>query len=379
MQPYSLRVQLVEADRVSTPIGMMVGGLQTASGKTEEGNLVYDGVEVDSDGMIVAYHISNRYPYELGSLNSQEWVRVEAYGTETGLPNLVHVMDSERPGQYRGVSYLAQIIEPMLQLRRYTESELTAAIVESFFTAFIKTEASTDEMIFNEVGGEADNVSHDPNEYEMGPGQINVLNPGEDVTFGEPKRPAGGFDMFVNSVCTQIGAALEVPSDLLLKKFNASYSASRAALLEAWKAFRMRRVWFADDFCQPIYEVWLAEAVARGRIQAPGFFTDPLIRDAYCGSEWIGPSQGMLDPVKEISAEILSVNEGFTTHEDATIRLNGGSWDSNMDKLQRERSKLSEETITGGNDGTQNKYNAIRDMLARFNSAEVLEHGKQIR
>ena len=72
-------------------------------------------------------------------------------------------------------------------------------------------------------------------------------------------------------------AALEIPADLLLKKFNASYSASRAALLEAWKAFKMRREWLADDFCRPLYEVWMSEAVARGRIYAPGFFTNPAI------------------------------------------------------------------------------------------------------
>lgn len=49
-------------------------------------------------------------------------------------------MDSERPDQYRGVPYLAQVIEPLLQLRRYTESELMAALVQSFFTAWIETE-----------------------------------------------------------------------------------------------------------------------------------------------------------------------------------------------------------------------------------------------
>ncbi len=34
--------------------------------------------------------------------------------------------------------------------------------------------------------------------------------------------------------------------------------------MDAWEDFRMRRKWFVDDFCQPVYEVWLAEAVARG-------------------------------------------------------------------------------------------------------------------
>ena len=179
-----------------------------------------------------------------------------------------------------------------------------------------------------------------PNEYSMGPGQINIMQPGEDVTFASPTRPAGGFNNFVEAIAGQIGAALEVPADLLLKSFNASYSASRAALLEAWKAFKMRREWLADDFCRPIYEIWMSEAVARGRIYAPGFFSDPAIHAAYLGSEWLGPSQGQLDPVKEITAEILACSEGFSTHEQSTIRLNGGQWDANVEQLQRENEKL---------------------------------------
>ena len=137
-----------------------------------------------------------------------------------------------------------------------------------------------------------------------------------------------------------MGAALEIPADLLLKSFNSSYSASRAALMEAWKAFRMRRKWFVDDFCTPVYEIWLSEAVARGRISAPGFFADPAIRAAYLGAEWIGPSQGQLDPTKEITAEILAIGEGITTREQATIRLNGGQWDANVDQIARENEKL---------------------------------------
>ena len=340
--PYSLRIHLVEADRVATPTaaGIMTPLLAT-TGKAANGNTIYDGVEVNPNGMIEAYHIRSTYPLELGTA-STKWTRVKAYGDRTGLPNILQVMDSERPDQYRGVSYLAQVIEPLLQLRRYTESELTAAIVESFFTAFVKTEAGASDNPFNEVGSSLPEVSRDPNEYEMGPGQINIMEPGEDVVFADPKRPASGFDSFLRAICEQVGAALEIPADLLLKSFNSSYSASRAALLEAWKAFKMRREWFVADFCAPIYEIWMAEAVARGRIDAPGFFADPAIRAAYLGAEWIGPSQGQLDPVKEITAEILAVGEGFSTREQSTIRLNGGQWDANVDQLARENAKLAE-------------------------------------
>lgn len=357
--PYSLRVHLIEADRIATPTGSGLGTslLYTTGKNPDTGNTIYDGVEVDKDGMVVAYHIRSTYPFELGAPLRTEWARVLAYQEHTGLPNVLHVIDTERPDQYRGVSYLAQVIEPLLQLRRYTESELMAAVIESFFTAFIKTEASKEEMPFNELNEEAEHEPRNPNDYNMGPGQVNIMDPGEDVVFAEPKHPNGSFDKFAEAISAQVGAALEIPADLLLKKFNASYSASRAALLEAWKAFKMRREWLGDNFCRPLYEIWMSEAVARGRIYAPGFFDNPAIHAAYLGSEWLGPSQGQLDPVKEITAEILACSEGFSTHEQSTIRLNGGQWDSNVEQLQRENEKLDGQAPdphqSGGTGGAQ--------------------------
>ena len=354
VNPYSLRIHLIEADRVSTPI--KYGSAMTPSPRftdgvnNDNGNKIFDGVEVDKNGKIVAYHICTTYPNQLVT-ETAEWTRVEAYGKKTGLPNILHVMDSERPDQYRGITYLAQVIEPLLQLRRYTESELMAALVQSFFTAWIVTKTDPTEIPMNETGSgdvvgvpgeQPDEVSHSENEYEMGPGTVEHLEDGEDIKFGNPNIPTAGFDSFVKAICRLVGAALEIPYDVLLKEFNASYSASRAALLEAWEAFRMRRKWFVDDFCQPIYEVWLAEAVARGRIKAPGFFDDPRIRAAWCGARWIGPVQGQLDPSKEVKAAIMNVDRGFKTHEQITRELGGGDWEDNVEQLKLENEKLLE-------------------------------------
>ena len=365
LNPYGLRFHIIEADRISTPTDRIAGATYFSNltqGKTEAGNPIYDGVETDENGKIVAYYVRNTYPFEQ-TTKETKWVRVLAYGEKTGLPNVLHIMQAERPEQYRGVTYLAQVIEPLLQARRYTDSELMAAVVESFFTAFIKTESDPNSMPFNEVGdGEGgeqpEGISTDENEYEMGPGQVNVLKPGEDVVFGDPKRPAGGFDAFMQSISKQVGAALEIPADLLLKAFNASYSASRAALLEAWKMFKMYREWFVDDFCRPLYEVWLSEAVARGRILAPGFFLDPAIRAAWLGSEWIGPSQGQLDPVKEIQAEELACKNGFSTREQSTVRINGGSYEANVEQLADENAQLAKTT------GDTSKNDPIEALVA---------------
>ena len=355
VNPYSLRIHLVEADRVRTP-AEYGGGTAVAhitDGKNpENGNRIFDGVEVDNDGMVVAYYVHNTYPWQT-TTEPTKWTRVEAYGPRTGLPNILHIMGSERPDQYRGVTYLAPVIEQLLQLRRYTESTLMAALVQSFFTAWIITKTSQTEIPINEVGAGdiagvpaanpiENNLSGSDSEYEMGPGTVSHLAENEDIKFGNPSIPTTGFDAFVKTFCQQTGAALGEPYEVLMKTFNSSYSASRAALLEAWEEFKMRRSWFVADFCQPAYEVWLSEAVARGRIKAPGFFEDPLVRAAWCGARWIGPVQGQLDPLKEANAAVVLVDHGFKTHEQVTRELGGGDWEANVEQLKAENAKLAE-------------------------------------
>ncbi len=344
--PYSLRLRAIEADRVATPreAGLEFDALTTTGRNKDNGNAIYDGVEVDDSGCAVAYWIRNTFPYEITNMQTS-YKRIEITGKNTGLPNIIQIVSTERPDQYRGVTFLAPVIIELLQLNRYTEAEITAAVIESFFTVFIKTTVEDPgEMPYNEVGAgyPETEASYDPNEYEIGPGQINVMNPNESIDLADPKRPASGFEPFVNAIATQIGAALEIPKEVLMKCFTASYSASRAALLEAWKSFNMYRTWFINDFCKPVYEVWFTEAVARGRISAPGFFDDPALAEAWLQSEWIGPSQGMLDPTKEIQAEQMACASGFSTHADSALRLNGSDFDSNIEQLSREQARMEE-------------------------------------
>ena len=347
--PYTIRLQLIEADRVSTPSELMATpSVYLLEGTALNGNRIYDGVEINSDGLAVAYYIRNTYPSQI-TKEPTAWQRVEITGKRTGNPNIMHIMSSERCDQYRGVSYLAPVIEPLLQLRRYTESELMAALIQSFFTAWITTQTDPSQIPMNEVGigepgGDSEDrgVSDSDSEYEMGPGTINHLADGESIVFGDPNIPTAGFETFVKTMCALVGAALEIPADVLLKQFNSSYSASRAALMEAYEAFKMRRSWLVDDFCQPVYEIWLSEAVSSGRINAPGFFIDPRIRAAWCRADWIGPVQAQLDPVKESNANAIQVSHGWKTNQQVTREMGGGDWESNIDRAAQEQKKLRE-------------------------------------
>ena len=335
--PYTLRLHIVEADRIATPSSNGYSSFTVTDGICNEtGNKIHDGVEVDNDGRVVAYHIRSNYPMQ-ASGEATEWTRVEAFGENTGMPNILHVFDAERPDQYRGVTFLANVIEPLLQLRRYTESELMAALVQSFYTAWVVTTSDPTSIPFNETDeNDGGGVSANENEHEMGPGEVIHLQEGEDVRFGSPNIPSAGFEAFTKTVCRLIGSGLELPYDVLMKEFNSSYSAAKGALEEAWEVFKMRRAWMVDKFCQPVYEMWLAEAVATGRIKAPGFFKDPLIRAAWCSARWDGPAQTHLDPVKEAEANTILALHGWKTNEQITRESYGGNWEKNAEALKVE-------------------------------------------
>ena len=96
-----------------------------------------------------------------------------------------------------------------------------------------------------------------------------------------------------------------------------------------------------NHFCNIIYEIWMEEAVLRERILAPGFLTDPLMRQAYLGSMWIGPSQGQIDPVKETAAAQARVDGLFSTIAAESAGM-GSDFDQNIKQIRKERKKIAE-------------------------------------
>lgn len=339
---YDLKIKLLEADRVSDPWPYPVG------------HNVLGGVEVDEDGAPLWYYVARIHPgdlflpgtyggygaYAYGAVTAppmteggiygaqwNTWDKVPAFGA-SGRRLVLHVMDAERIDQRRGVPILAPVMEHLQQLSRYSKAELMAAVVSGMFTAAITSERPSAMPGQVVPPGEQVDDGGDPNSYQLGNGAILGLLPGEHLETANPGRPNAGFGPFVTSICQQIAAALPgLTYELLVKQFTASYSASRGALLEAWKDVVVGRDRMRTRFCQPVYEQWLEEAVARRYIDAPGFFSDSVVRAAWCGAEWHGPAQGQLDPVKEVEAAEKRVASGFSTRTREAAELTGGNFE----------------------------------------------------
>jgi lambda family phage portal protein len=323
--PYTLRAEFIEIDRVCNP-----------QGKSDTATLTA-GVEKDSDGAPIRYHVAKFHPGNMRMVKNREWQILEACD-KSGRPTCLHIFKKRRPGQTHGFPDLAPVIELLKQISKYTDNEIDAAVVSSLFTVFVKSASGNPNISMPGVGGQPQKQNQiDTQGLELGSGNIVGLMKDEDVVFADPKRPNTSAGVFLEAMAEQVGVALELPKELLVKHFTASYSAAQAALLEAWRYFHRERAWLVEEYCQPIWDAVIAEAVARGRLSAPGFFVDPLVRMAYCGCKWTGDAKGQINEGVAVDAAASRVEAGFSTIADETAALTGGDWERNHRQQVKEK------------------------------------------
>jgi lambda family phage portal protein len=329
---YGTRLQVIEADRLCNP-----------NNKQDTADLVA-GVEKDQFGAPKKYHIKTQHPGASKKTESK-WTNINAF-SPSGRKNIIRIYRQLGPGQTRGVPYLSPVIEMFHQLKKYTDAELQSAVISSYFTVFVKTpEGGTDFGPFQPTSESGGATSDE--DYRMASGAVIDLAEGESIETANPGRPNTAFDPFIQAILRQAGVSLELPFELLVMHFTKSYSAARTAMLNAWKSFFTKRSFLINHYCNPVYEAWMEEAVLLGRVAAPGFLEDPLMRKAYLGNIWIGPAPGQIDPTKETAAAQARVDGLFSTRSAETAAM-GGDFDQNIKQLALEEKKIKALGIGGG-------------------------------
>lgn len=318
---WSTKVQLLEGDRCCNP-----------RGKTDTETL-QQGVDLlPETGEVRRYWFTKRYPGGPRPLTESDFVSVDAWSS-SGRRQVLHLYHEHRLDLRRGYPLLAPVITILKQASRLSEHELAAAVVSSLFAVVIKRSSTGTTPLSGLVKKDDKGASF----AELGPALVAEMAANEDIVQVKPERPSGAFDPFWRAIVGQIAMRVQTPPEVLLKKFESSYTAARGALLQFWKFVMVERdMLLAPNYCQPIFETWLAEDVARGGTVAPGFFADPILRAAYCSARWVGDNPPILDPLKEVLAAQELINYGLSTYTEQTLRLTGGDFERNIDKQGRE-------------------------------------------
>jgi len=329
--PYKIKLQLVEGEQISNP------GVQINS------DYLKDGIEIDDNGTPVFYHVREGYPTDYLEGKNYTWKAVPVFGERTGLRRAFHVYTRKRPGQYRGEVLLAPVIEKIHQSTQLDRAEITASLINAIYTVFRRVDQPEDDpnTLINAQG-----TSNIPELPPLGSGLMADLFGEEKLEFADPTRPNVNYMDFFAGITKQTGAALGIPVEEILLKYDSSYSAARAAMLRAYMWYARRRKWLSDRLLTPFYRVWFTESVTIGAIKAPGYFSDPIKRLAYTECEWIGPAKGHVDEEKEAKAAKIRVSMGLTTLEHECAQLGYDFWSEIFPKIKREREALGELGIT---------------------------------
>lgn len=332
---FGLALQDISPYRVSTPADK-IAALN-----------IRDGVQLSPYGAPEGYYIatptpSYSTPVDYATLSSDQYAfRPAKMGHRK---NIFHLYDYEHEEAYRGVSILAPAIKLFRNAADCIDYELLAQVIAAAFPVFIETENANPMEAAQEMLGMSGGFrqAFGPLQMNLGESGVTVGNPGQKPHILESKRPSANFASFMEIILRAQAASMGIAYESMTKDFTkATYSAARAAMNEVWKLYKWYRKWFAALYCQPIFEMLMEEAVLRGTIALPTSLDDFYARQhMWCNATWVGPARGFVDPVKEIQAVIMSLQNGLMTFEDAWGER-GEDFDEGLETMREERSHLS--------------------------------------
>ena len=269
----------------------------------DNGHRIRQGIEFDRIGRRVAYHFLRRHPGDITDPGlAGETVRVPA-------ESVLHIVDPVDAGQLRGVSRFSPALVKLFLLDQYDDAELDRKKVAAMFVGFVRRPE-------RELDNTADRDDQGEPLLPLEPGQLQMLDDGEDITFSTPADVGGNYESFQYRTLLQVAAALGLPyANLTADMLKANYSNTRAALLE----FRRRIESFQHSvivyqMCRAVWARWMDMAVVSGQLALPDY---EQRRADYLDCNWLPPRWDWVDPLKDIRAETLAIQSGFKSRTQA--------------------------------------------------------------
>lgn len=263
------------------------------------GNKLKMGIELNPQGKRVAYHLYRTHPGEADMISS-DTIRIPAN-------DMLHIYRVDRPGQIRGVPWVSSVLLKLRELDQYEDAELVRKKTAALFAGFI-TEASP------EFGAHfGDSPQHD--EIALEPGMVRRLAPGESIQFSEPSDVGGNYDVWMKQQLRGVAAGMGITYEQLTGDLHGvNYSSIRAGLIEFRRQIEcLQHHLIIHQLCQPIAKRWLEFAVLSGNLELPEYFSNP---QKYQRIEWNPPGWDWVDPLKDIQAEILSMQHNLKARQD---------------------------------------------------------------
>lgn len=340
--PYRYQLQMLAIDRLDINYHAIA----------PNGNVIRMGVEVNTAGKPVAYHVLVRNPNDrtgAGAASPQ-------YRERIGAEDIIHRFVRIDPEQLRGVPWAHAIMTGQNMLHMFEEAAVTSAVVGASNMGFFKPPAPGD-AAYAPPGGDgygsevADGVEEGGDLVrEAVPGAFETLPPGWEFEKFDPAYPHTAFDPFVQSRKRDMASGVDIAHHNLTGDMTGvNYASARIAELterDNWRAIgRMLAGFFAVRVASRWLELGL---LSNALVTSEGNALSVLDLDKYKdGITFKGRGWDWVDPLNEAQAGKLAVDEGFATRSQI-VAGKGGDFEDNVIELAHEAELLEEHGVELG-------------------------------
>lgn len=304
------RVEVIEGDQLDI----------TKNQSRASGARIIQGVQFDADNVRDAYWLFEEHPGDLLLLSSYTSKPVFAEYVD-------HVFERLRPGQVRGVSWLASValtlrdiadIEDAVRLKKKVEACLSLVLTPSEGEGSPLTGEAT-----TSTTGRADAES-------IRPGMIFRTKPGEDVHTLTPASVGDGVD-FIRQQLAAVSANLTPYYLMTGDTTSATYTSLRAANLGHHALL--------DDWQQNTMIPRLVRPAVDRRLRRLALAKDRRVLD--CKVTFALPVRRVIDPIKDLMAEVVEIRAGLKLMSKA-LAERGLNSDDHMREIARMNALIDE-------------------------------------
>lgn len=328
------------ADRLAVPFQLQILEPDfldmSKTGTTATGYMIH-GVEFDLVGRRVAYWLYPQHPGEVTTTVRRSSLQSNRIPAD----QILHIYDTLRPGQVRGVPSLAPVMLAMRDLDDWENAELVRKKTEACLAGFI---TSPEENVA--LGPQSTSTTSAQLLETFEPGMVTRLRPGESITVNNPQH-AGGYSDYKRSRCRDFAAGIGMPYEILtgdLSQIN--YSSYRGGLLgfrDAVEAVQYNVM--IPRLCRPTFRKFIAIATDFAGLPARNY-----------EDEWTPPAFDLLDREAEAKADEIELRLGTKTWPQ-TVARQGYDPEKQLATIAEWRPRLTEAGVSFAPNGVSNNAN----------------------
>lgn len=327
-----LKLQLLEIDRLDEKLNVRLAN----------GNIIRQGVEIDTASRPVAYHIKTGHPGETGfAANRNDVERVPA-------DDIIHLFLPERAEQIRGYTWMHAVLIDGAMLHQFKDSALVAARVGASKMGVFTQRDDGDPDALASV---ADKQDGQRLQMTAEAGEFFEIPKGYSLETFDPTYPNETFDSFVTACLRGISSGLDVATHNLSGDMTqVNYSSARIAEQSERDAWISLQQWIIDSLLLPVYAEWLRFSLMRGDIRLPGSgkaLPEEREQKFLDAAEFQGRRWSWVDPQKEAEGKRIELELGITSRTRICAER-GVAFDDVLVELEAEAREMKAKGISIG-------------------------------